>query len=148
MIVLKCKCGKTVRPYLPNWRRMKYRSWGMGYVFLCDGTMLPNHVKDYYPFKSLRAQEEIVSSVGDCEVKCMLYHLDRRLKSVMRLRCLLHLTLPQAAKIVRELRDSASSIDGFRMFATEHPELNLQEVLRTWKHIDKHEVTLFNTPQT
>jgi len=87
-----------------------------------------------------------VSSIGDRKVKCTLYHLDPSLTSVMRLRCLLHLTLPQAAKIVRELKDSALSIEGFKMFATEHQELNLQDALRTWKYIDKHAVTLFNTP--
>jgi hypothetical protein len=107
--------------------------------------MLPSHVKDYYPFKGLGAQEEVVQSVAGRDVRCTLYHLDPTLASVMRLGRLLSLTLPQAAKVVRELENSAASLSGFRMLATDHQELTIDEALRSWEHVSKQEFALLNT---
>jgi hypothetical protein len=43
--------------------------------------MLPSHVKDYYPFKSFEAQEEVVQSVAGRDIKYTLYHLENRIAS-------------------------------------------------------------------
>ena len=141
-IVLKCACGRVVKLC------EKTRARKVNRVVLCDGKKIyGGHAPYYALFKNREVQDIAVADrdgTGSRYDTYTLYHLDEELSKLVKLSGTLHISLVQAANVLKHLSATSAKIEGSIRFTKNYPRLSMKEALKLWNSTDVIEFILLN----